>query len=192
MNKDFFDEEGRKSDIATASDRTYHAEEILISPSPTARFQPEKGVNSLLTTLDSLARGLDNTNQLLHQERAYSKALLKENYDLKLKIKEFESKNSDLLDDLLIRNVGRAEGDSHGESQNQHGGYDDVWQTVRPRRNKINSQTPNISIPTTNERGRQGAPQPLRPEQWEHLLTMLSPLKLRMNLTKRSRVSSEI
>ena len=134
--------------------KTYHAEEILISPSLAVGCQPENGVNSLLKTLDSLARGLDNTNQLLHQERAYSKALLKENYDLKLKIKEFENKNSNLLDDLLIRTIGQgAEGDSHGKSQNQHGGSDDVWQNVRPRRNKKGSQTPNISMSTTNEKG---------------------------------------
>ena len=51
----------------------------------------------------------------MHQERAYSKALAKENHDLKLKSKEFENKGPD---DLLIRTEGQgAEWDFHGESQ---------------------------------------------------------------------------
>ena len=130
----------------------------LTSPLPTAGFQPEQGVNSLLATLDSLARGLDNTNQLLHQERAYSKALLKENYDLKLKIIEYENKNSSLLDDILMGPVGQgAEGDSFGESQDQRG-EKGLWQTVCPRRitrtansnpNNANSN-PNNTNPNPN------------------------------------------
>ena len=53
-----------------------------------------------------VARGLDfDKNQPIihHHEGACSKALLKENYDLRLKDKEFENKNSNLLDDLSIR-----------------------------------------------------------------------------------------
>ena len=162
VNKDFFEEERRKSATAIASDRTCHVEEILTSPLPTAGFQPEQGVNSLLATLDSLARGLDNTNQLLHQERAYSKALLKENYDLKLKIIEYENKNSSLLDDILMGSVGQgAEGDSFGESQDQRG-EKGLWQTVRPRRitrtansnpNNANPNPNNANEPYTSTRG---------------------------------------
>ena len=61
----------------------------------------------VLGTLEALARGLDSTNQLLHQERAFSKAILQENLELKLKIKELEVKNSHLLDDVILRGSSR-------------------------------------------------------------------------------------
>ena len=72
-------------------------------PSPTVKTD-----NSMvLSTLEALARGLDSTNQLLHQERAFNKAILQENLELKLKIKELEVKNSHLLDDVILRGSSR-------------------------------------------------------------------------------------
>ena len=43
--------------------------------------------NAVLSTLEALAGGIDDTNQLLHQKPAFSKAILKENLEEKLKIK---------------------------------------------------------------------------------------------------------
>ena len=58
-------------------------------------------ISMVLSTLEALASGLGSTNQLLHQERAFNKAILQENLELKLQIKELEVKNSHLLDDVI-------------------------------------------------------------------------------------------
>ena len=59
-----------------------------------------KELRPLCSALESVAKSLEYANQLLNQERAYSKGLWKENQELKLKLKDMEVKNSNLVDQI--------------------------------------------------------------------------------------------
>ena len=52
----------------------------------------EKELRPLCSALESVAKSLEYANQLLNQERAYSKGLLQENQEVKLKLKDMEVK----------------------------------------------------------------------------------------------------
>ena len=67
------------------------------APNSLSVSKVDKELRPLCSALESLAKSLESTNQLLHQERAYSKGLLQENQDLKLKLKTVEEKTLGLL-----------------------------------------------------------------------------------------------
>ena len=124
----------------------------------------------VFSTLEALARGLDSTNQLLHQERAFSKAILQENLELKIKIKELEVKNSHLLDDVILRGASRIQRADENDRDadpldelffprnkkqlNSEGSkviHDDTiqsdgFQVVRPRRLRSNIQRESLPV----------------------------------------------
>ena len=60
-------------------------------------FNVEKELLLLCSALESVAKSLEYANQLLSQKRAYSKGLLRENQELKLKLKDMEVKDSGLV-----------------------------------------------------------------------------------------------
>ena len=60
----------------------------------------EKELRPLCSALESVAKSLEYANQRLNQERAYSKGLWQENQEIKLKLKDMEVKNSNLVDQI--------------------------------------------------------------------------------------------
>ncbi len=102
----------------------------------------EKELRPLCSALESVAKSLEHANQLLHQERAYSKGLLQENLELKLKLKDMEGKNSGLVDNQISHDTRKkAFQDPSQNSINaktKDNGYE--WQVVRPRRTTLSME----------------------------------------------------
>ena len=107
----------------------------VLAPDSVSVSKVDKELRPLCSALESLAKSLESTNQILHQERAYSKGLLQENQDLKLKLKNMEEKNSRLVDQISHDTRKNACFDSSQNTKNEKtrdNAYE--WQVVRPRR----------------------------------------------------------